>query len=82
VPGPIGHINPYSYKTIRRLAQTSRLEVLSQALANISYRMYEYQYGRKAALRYLPKEALLRVMPVMAARFFGYNCYLLCRSLA
>jgi len=76
----VGHINYYRSKTIRRLLQTCDLEVLSCLLANSSYTSYKYRFGKKAFLRYLPKELFLRVMPAIATKFFTYHYALLCKN--
>ncbi len=78
VSDPVGHINFYSPKTIRRLAQTCNLEVLLQVVTHPSYSVYRYQLGRKAWLRYLPKELMLRFMPGLATCLWTYHSVLVC----
>ena len=46
----VGHINPYSPKTIRRLTQTCNLEVLRQIVTNPSKAVYTYRKGKKGLL--------------------------------
>lgn len=75
----IGHIDFYSLKTIRWLLKTSEFKILLQKVTNPSYKIYKYQFGKKAILRYLPKEILLRIMPNLATLLFTYNCSLLCQ---
>jgi SAM-dependent methyltransferase len=74
----VGHINFYSRKTIRRLIQTCDLRVLSQVVSNPSLAMYEYQFGRKGALKYVLKECLLRTAEPLACELFTYHCSLVC----
>lgn len=76
----VGHINFYSPKTIRRLVQTCNLEVLDQVLTNPSYRVFQFQFGKKGILRYLLKELNLRIIPGLATYLFTYNCSLVCRK--
>lgn len=74
----VGHINYYSPKTIRRLLQTCELRILSQEVANFSFDCFKYMFGKKAIIRYLGKELILRTMPGIAPRLWTYNCSLLC----
>jgi len=76
----VGHINFYTPKTIRRLIQTCRLEVLAQVVTNPSYGCYRYQFGGKALLKYLLKQVLLWVSAALATRLFTYQCALLCEK--
>jgi SAM-dependent methyltransferase len=76
----VGHINFYSPKTIRQLVQSCNLEVLSQVVSHSSYALYQYQYGSKAWLRYLPKELLLRLAPKLAPHLWTYHSALVCRK--
>jgi ubiquinone/menaquinone biosynthesis C-methylase UbiE len=76
----VGHINFYSPKTIRRLIQTCDLEVLQQIVTHSSYELYQYQYGPKAWLRYLPKELLLRLAPKLATYLWTYHSALICQK--
>jgi SAM-dependent methyltransferase len=74
----VGHINAYSPKTIRRLVQSCDLKVFSQITTNPSLKTYQYQYGRKAWLRYLPKELILRLTPGIATCLWTYHSALIC----
>ena len=74
----VGHINFYSRKTIRRLAQTCDLRVLAQVVTNPSRAVYEYQFGRKGALKYALKECLLRAVEPLACELFTYRCSMVC----
>ena len=78
----VGHINPYSPKTIRRLIQTCDLEVKSQVITNPSLSIYRYRCGKTAIMRYLPKEIMLRAIPGVATLLWTYHCSLLCRKRA
>jgi len=75
----LGHINFYSLKTIRRLLQTTNLEILSQEVVNNSLRVYKYQNGKKALLKFLIKKIMLITFPRLATRLFTYNCIILCK---
>ncbi len=77
-PNAVGHINVYSPRTIRWLAQSCHLRVLSQLTTNPSKRTYLYQLGRKGAIHYFIKEVLLAVLPGIAPRHFCYHGSLLC----
>lgn len=74
----VGHINFYSFKTIRRLFQTTDLEILSQKVVNNHFSVYKYQHGKKALLRFFTKELMLRMSPILVTRIFTYNCVILC----
>lgn len=76
----VGHINFYSSKTIRQLLQSCDLEVLSQVVRHASFPLYQYQYGSKAWLRYLPKKFLLRLAPQLAPYLWTYHSALVCRK--
>ena len=79
VPDKVGHINFYSPKTIRRLLQTSNLEVLSQSVTTPSKAVHRYYNGKKGALSHSIKSALLALAPGLAVRLFSYHSSLLCR---
>lgn len=74
----VGHINFYSPKTIRRLAQSSNLHVLSQITRNPTKAMHTHYGGRKGLISYFVKEGLLRAMPTVASKLFTYHGALLC----
>jgi methionine biosynthesis protein MetW len=76
----VGHINFYSWKTIRRLVQSCDLEVLSQAITNPSRAVYEYASGPKGDLKYVTKELFLRVSERLAAQLFTYHCAMICKG--
>ncbi len=75
-----GHINFYSWKTIRSLVQSCGMEVLSQAVTNPSLPVYEYEHGQKGILKYGVKEFLHWASPGLAWKLFTYHCSLLCRN--
>jgi SAM-dependent methyltransferase len=77
---PVGHINFYTWKTIRCLVQTCGFQVLSQVTTNPSRDTYEYQYGRKGTLKYFIKEYLLSVAPRLACVLFTYHAAILCTT--
>jgi ubiquinone/menaquinone biosynthesis C-methylase UbiE len=74
----VGHINFYSWKTIRRLIQTCDLQVLSQTVTNPSRAVYEYYSGRGGVVKYAVKDLLLRTSTRIAASLFTYHCSILC----
>jgi SAM-dependent methyltransferase len=74
----VGHINFYSWKTIRRLVQTCDLQVLSQVITNPSRPVYEYASGRQGAVKYVVKELLLRLSQRLASDLFTYHCAMVC----
>jgi len=76
----VGHINFYSWKTIRRLVQTCNLQILSQKVTNPSRAMYKYHSGRTGILKYTVKELLLRTSQRLAAGLFTYHCAILCST--
>jgi SAM-dependent methyltransferase len=78
----VGHINFYSPKTIRRLLQTSGLEVLAQRVAGSSRAVYLFQSGTKGVLTHMVKSAALAVAPSIAPHVFSYHSALLCRRTA
>jgi ubiquinone/menaquinone biosynthesis C-methylase UbiE len=75
---PVGHINFYSWKTIRRLLQTCDLRVLSQVVTNPPRAVYEYQSGRKGIVKYMLKDFLLRAGERLACELFTYHCSIVC----
>jgi ubiquinone/menaquinone biosynthesis C-methylase UbiE len=75
----VGHINSYTFKGIRRLVQSTGLVVIGQLVTHPPYSTYAYRLGKKAFLRYCPKQCLLRISPALATRLLTYNCSLICR---
>lgn len=80
VPTSVGHINLYSARTVRHLAQTCGLEVVNQVVTNLSLDVHTYVWGQRGRLRYLVREAALRLAPGFAPRLWTYHSALLCRS--
>jgi ubiquinone/menaquinone biosynthesis C-methylase UbiE len=76
----VGHINAYSPKTIRRLAQSCDLEVLRQVVTNPSARVYEYRYGRVGPFKYFVKELMVRAIPSLATLAWTYHSAMICRK--
>jgi len=76
----VGHINFYSPKTIRLLAQSCRLKVLKQIVASPSRAICTYHRGRVGVLNYYFKRALLQTVPGIAPAFFTFNSALLCQA--
>jgi SAM-dependent methyltransferase len=76
---PVGHINFYSPKSIRRLIQTCGLDVISQQVSNSSRTVYQYRLGAaQGAATHAVKQSLLFVSEALATRLLTYNCSLLC----
>jgi ubiquinone/menaquinone biosynthesis C-methylase UbiE len=76
---PVGHINSYTSRSIRRFVQSAGLRVLRQSVTNPSYHVYRYRFGRRAFLRFLVKQCLLGAFPALATRLFTYHCSLMCQ---
>jgi ubiquinone/menaquinone biosynthesis C-methylase UbiE len=74
----VGHINFYSWKTVRRLIQSCDLRVLAQTITNPSREVYTYTSGKKGILKYAVKDLFLRASPHIAASVFTYHSSLLC----
>ena len=80
VPNAVGHINLYSARTVRHLLQTCGLEVVNQIVTNLSLDVHTYVWGQRGRLRYVVREAALRLAPSLAPRLWTYHSALLCRS--
>lgn len=76
----VGHLDVYSPKTIRRLLQTCELRVLGQVVTNVSYPVYRYRSKRMRWLRYIVKQAALRLSPSIAPSLFVYHSALITES--
>jgi ubiquinone/menaquinone biosynthesis C-methylase UbiE len=81
VADDLGHINPYSLKTIRWLLQSCDLEVLDEFVTNRSRETYTFHGDRLGSLKYWIKQTTLRAFPSLARSIWTYHCSLLCRSL-
>ncbi len=77
-----GHINFYSYKNIRKLAQSVDLDCLNQKLSNPSFAVHKYLYKNKikAVVKYSIRKLMLILFPKMASYIFVYHCHLLLKS--
>lgn len=76
----VGHINSYSWKTIRHLVQSCGLKILTQTITNPSLTMYRYCSGRTGILKFGIKEILQRVSPALACRLLTYHCSIVCEK--
>ena len=74
----VGHINFYSWKTIRRLIQSCDLKVLSQSVTNPSLKVYQYCSGQSGVAKYAIKDFFLRTSARIATSLFTYHCSILC----
>lgn len=80
VPDAVGHINWYSARTIRRLAQTCGLEVLDQIITTPSRAVHTHHRGARGSVNHLVKRCCLGVLPGWATAFFVYHSSLVCRA--
>ncbi|HZQ24315.1 MAG TPA: class I SAM-dependent methyltransferase [Terriglobales bacterium] len=78
----VGHINFYSWKTVRRLIQTCDLQVVSQVITNPSRALYEYASGSAGTFKHIIKDLLLCTSSRVASRLFTYHCSLLCKKIS
>lgn len=76
----VGHINHYSHRTIRKLAQSSGFTVLNERQIATPYSLIRYKYGWRAIFKYGPKAAMLRLFPNWALDRYTYDGALICRS--
>lgn len=81
-PDPVGHINFFHRKSLRRFVQTCGLEVLAEQLAPQAREAMIFRSGRRGALTHAIKRLGLRVAPALATRLFTYHGALLCRRVA
>ena len=74
-----GHINYYSYKTIRKLLKSCRLNCLNQKVSNPSFSVHKYLYKSKikTVIKYGIRSCLLKIFPKLAPLFLVYHSYLL-----
>jgi ubiquinone/menaquinone biosynthesis C-methylase UbiE len=77
-PSDVGHINFYSFKTIRRLLQTCGLEVLDQRLLDIPLDVHRYESGWRGIGKFAVRRAAAMVSKRLASRVFTFHCALLC----
>jgi len=73
-----GHINFYSWKTIRRLVQTCDLQIVSETITNPSRAVHEYCFGRRGTLKYAVREFFFRASKRLACELFTYHSSILC----
>jgi hypothetical protein len=76
----VGHINYYTWRTIRLLVQSCELQVLSQVITNPSRSAYEYRSGRIGLAKHALRQALLRCSQSLACELFTYHCSILCAT--
>jgi ubiquinone/menaquinone biosynthesis C-methylase UbiE len=77
---PVGHINFYTDKTIRRLLQTCGFTILEQRLADDSYELLKMQHGKQGRIRHWLRRSGLLLVPILAKYIFVYNSAVLCLS--
>jgi hypothetical protein len=81
-PDPVGHINFFHRRSLRRFVQTCGLEVLSERVDVPSREAMVFRSGWRGALAYGAKRLALRAAPALATRLSTYHGALLCRRLA
>lgn len=74
-----GHINYYSYKTIRKLLQSCWLKCLKQKVSNPSFSVHKYLYRNtiKSIIKYSIRNCFLKLFPKYAHLFLVFHSYLL-----
>jgi ubiquinone/menaquinone biosynthesis C-methylase UbiE len=71
----VGHINYFSYKTIRFLVQSCNFVVIRQEIRNpLSWAGFSF-----ASTKWMIREMLLRSVPRIASYATTYNCSMLCQ---
>ena len=77
-----GHINYYSYKTIRKLLQSCGLKCLNQKISNPSFAVHEYLYKNKikTIIKFFIRDYFFKFFPKLASLFLVYHSYLLLES--
>ena len=77
-----GHINFYSYKTIRKLLQSSGLKCLNQKISNPSFAVHKYLYKNKikTVIKFGIRHYFFKFLPKLASLFLVYHSYLLLKS--
>ena len=78
-PDPVGHINFFHRKSLRRFVQTCGLEVLAERVATPAREAMVFRSGRRGALVHAVKQLGLSLAPALATRVFTYHGALLCR---
>ena len=79
---PVGHINFYSRKGIRRLVQSCNLRVLGEMVQTPARGAYSYRWGRLGLMKFWVKEALLKLHPGLATMLSTYHGALVCEKAA
>jgi len=77
---PVGHINFYSRKGIRRLLQSCNLRVLGETVRTPARGAYVHRSGRIGLMKYYVKEALLKLPPGLATMLSTYHGALICEK--
>ncbi len=75
---PVGHINFYSRKGIRRLVQSCNLRVLGEMVQTPARGAYSYRWGRVGLMKFWVKEALRKLHPGLATMLSTYHGALVC----
>jgi len=77
---PVGHINFYSRKGIRRLVQSCNLRVLGEMVQTPARGAYRYRWGRVGLVKFWVKDALLKLLPGLAMALSTYHGALVCEK--
>jgi len=74
-----GHINLYSFKSIRWLVQTSGFEIVRQTITIPSFKVLHQRMGAKTFFLYSPFRLAGQLVPSIATKIMTYHCAILCR---
>lgn len=77
-PSSIGHINFYSYKTLRRLLQTCGFEVIEQRLFDIPLAVHRFESGWRGVAKFAVRKPFAMISKRLGSKFFTYHCAVLC----
>ncbi len=80
--GEVGHINFYNHKTIRKLVQTSNLEIIDHQIYPTPLGAHQFVSGKKGYVKWSIQRAINLVGLKTASRMFTYNTALLCKATA
>ena len=73
-----GHINFYSFASLRRLLQTSGLRVLQQRLYDIPLEIVGFRNWPLGLMKFSLRRGAMLVSPTLASKVFTYHCCALC----
>ena len=76
----IGHINFYNSASVRRLVESSGLEVIEQRLFDVSLPMMTFHNRPLGLVKYVIRRSAFLISATLASKVFTYHCCLLCRK--